>query len=148
MTTTEITKQENKLLIKKQYSQIAETLFDAWTQADKLKNWMGPASVVVDNCETSPQRDGKFMIEMKNTEDQSIHTTRGKYLIFDRPNKVQMSFKWDMPDAVETILTVEFKSNDRGTELILTHEKLRNEESRDQHAHGWEGSLEKLSKIL
>jgi uncharacterized protein YndB with AHSA1/START domain len=48
----------------------------------------------------------------------------------------------------ETLVTVEFLERGRTTEVVLKHELFPADEARDLHAHGWNGSLDKLAKIL
>ena len=47
-----------------------------------------------------------------------------------------------------SIVTVEFFDCEGGTEPRLTHEKLPNEASRDDHTQGWNSVLDKLEKFL
>ena len=50
----------------------------------------------------------------------------------------------------ETLVTVEFKDVDRDarTEIVLTHERSKDEAARDRHGEGWNGCLDHLLSIL
>ena len=41
-----------------------------------------------------------------------------------------------------------FKNDGGGTLLTLTHEQFFDDDARDQHQPGWNGSFEKLEKFL
>jgi hypothetical protein len=41
-----------------------------------------------------------------------------------------------------------FKPDDGGTLLTLTHEQLFDQDSRDGNEKGWNGSLDKLEKLV
>jgi uncharacterized protein YndB with AHSA1/START domain len=43
---------------------------------------------------------------------------------------------------------VEFFDREGGTEIRLSHEKLPNEASRDDHKQGWNSVLDKVEKFL
>ena len=44
----------------------------------------------------------------------------------------------------ETLLTIEMFEADGGTDVVLTHERLPDEELRQAHEGGWQSSLECL----
>ena len=43
-------------------------------------------------------------------------------------------------------MTVEFHPKGQGTDLVLTHERFRDEADKDSHAQGWQGCLDRLSR--
>ena len=45
-------------------------------------------------------------------------------------------------------MTITFKADNGGTLMTLTHEQFFDEDARDRHQHGWNGSIEKLEKYL
>ena len=47
-----------------------------------------------------------------------------------------------------SLVTVEFSDREGGTEVRVTHEKLPNEASRDDHKQGWESVLDRLEKFV
>lgn len=48
----------------------------------------------------------------------------------------------------ETLVTVEFRDLGGRTEVVLTHEMLPSEKSRDEHHKGWNGCLDRLARFL
>lgn len=51
-------------------------------------------------------------------------------------------------DMGESVVTVEFLDRDGSTEVVITHEMLPNEQRREGHRRGWEGSLDRLAGLL
>ena len=49
----------------------------------------------------------------------------------------------DSPSA-GSVVTVEFLADGERTTVVLTHDGIADERSRDQHAHGWAGCLDNL----
>jgi uncharacterized protein YndB with AHSA1/START domain len=61
-----------------------------------------------------------------------------------------MTWRWeeDKPeDEHDTLLTLEFRDLDGGTELVLTHEQFASEDSRDGHQKGWTAIMERLAAL-
>jgi predicted enzyme related to lactoylglutathione lyase len=48
----------------------------------------------------------------------------------------------------ESQVTVEFLDRNGATEVQITHEQLPNEEAKEEHNYGWNGSLDKLERHL
>lgn len=58
--------------------------------------------------------------------------------------KLIFTHGWEGPDQGNTLVTVIFQDKGEGTEVILTHEKLPNEDSMEGHKEGWISTLENL----
>jgi uncharacterized protein YndB with AHSA1/START domain len=48
-------------------------------------------------------------------------------------------------DGRESLVAVEFRAEGDGTNVVLTHTGLASEESKEQHAHGWNACLDNLA---
>jgi uncharacterized protein YndB with AHSA1/START domain len=78
-------------------------------------------------------------------------TMRGEYRELQPDKKVVFTWRWEDDGNWKgrfSVVTVELEERDGGTELRLTHEQLPSEESRDNHAEGWNGTLDKLERLL
>lgn len=66
------------------------------------------------------------------------------------PSRMRWSSIWveGFADNRETIATVEFREVPGGTEVTLVHEGFPDKATRDGHAAGWGGSLDKLARFL
>jgi uncharacterized protein YndB with AHSA1/START domain len=63
-----------------------------------------------------------------------------------------LSFTWSWisprADTHETQVTLDFHPEGEATDLVLTHERFRDESLRNQHAQGWQGCLDRLSRKI
>jgi uncharacterized protein YndB with AHSA1/START domain len=69
--------------------------------------------------------------------------------VFERvrpPEELVYSWNIGMPGADGSRVTVEFRPDDEGTELIVIHERLT-AEARDMHLEGWTGCLDGLQAL-
>ena len=84
---------------------------------------------------------------MHHTDVDEQRTTKGKYLVLDRPNKLVFTWVPCLKDY-ETKVTILFKEvSDGFTEMTLTHEGLRNEDFKG-HGAGWEEIFKTFSNWL
>jgi len=122
-----------------------DDVFDAWVDSQKMSDWHAPkgktANVTVNGEES-------YEITFHDPEKHEDQTVRGKYKEFDRPNKLVFTWNWDMPDAHETLVTVNFKNVDGKTEMELIHVGFANAEEAKLHDQGWESVLESLEKYF
>lgn len=125
-----------------------QKVFEAWTNPDLLRRWMGPAEVTVTSAEVTPKVGGGYRIEMFKPEAGTRWIASGAFREIVPGEKLVMTWGWDRPDRYETLLTVLFAEKDGGTELTLLHERFATEEDLGGHEHGWTGSLEKLSAVV
>ena len=144
--------------LRRHYRVAREKVFAAWIDPQALSQWFGPHS---HRCEVERfdlREGGEYQIRMipvsedtdcggDPTEDS---VCAGQFVEISAPKRLVMTFTWieNGGDIGETLLSVEFASSDGGTDVILTHERLPNEEMRQAHRSGWEGSLECLEDYL
>jgi uncharacterized protein YndB with AHSA1/START domain len=60
------------------------------------------------------------------------------------------TWRWQAEEpTAEMLITLIFREvNDAETELTLLHERFPNEEERDSHQIGWEGTFEQLAATV
>jgi uncharacterized protein YndB with AHSA1/START domain len=76
-----------------------------------------------------------------------VHSLSGVYQQVDRPHLLVFTWRWDGQDE-ETLVRLELRAIKGGAELLLTHERFLSEESKKEHAQGWEGCLARLPGAL
>ncbi len=120
-----------------------EDVFDAWIDVDAMKQWMGPGTVTVKEAAMDVRVGGKWSILMQDEDKDHPHW--GAYRIIDRPRKLE--FSWISPNTQEreTIVTIDLKPSEGGTNLTLTHRGLPTQSSADGHKRGWTSIMEKLA---
>ena len=124
-----------------------EVVFAAWTRPEQMKHWSAPEGMDVAIAEVDLTEGGRFHIQMKNTEGGE-HNARGVYREIERPSRLVYTWSWDeYPEAGESLITVEFRAVDEGTEVTMVHSGLPTEELVKEHEGGWTSCLNRLEKI-
>ena len=136
------------LAIKRFIKAPRDRVYAAWTDPAQLKQWFGPESVQTHELIADARVGGEFRWDLSNAEGEKM-TVRGEYRELQPDKKIVFTWQWDDDEVWEkhtSVVTVELSDRDGGTELVLTHEQLPNEKSRDGHMGGWNSALDKLEK--
>jgi uncharacterized protein YndB with AHSA1/START domain len=124
-----------------------EVVFDAWTQPEHIKKWSAPEGMDIPISEVDLTVGGRFHLQMKNAEG-GTHNARGIYQEIDRPTRLLYSWAWDEhPDHGQSLITVEFKAVEGGTEVVMVHSGLPDEKSVTDHEGGWTSCLNRLEGL-
>jgi len=129
-------------------------VYEAWTRPEQIKRWFGPGAIGVTAAETDLRPGGSYRIVMQGSIDGApeqrdrIMPVEGVYqeLIPDELIRFTWKPSWT-PEEISEV-TIRLSDAEGGTELVLIHERFAQTESRDGHARGWAGSLEKLDQYL
>ena len=137
------------LQIKRTFRAARERVFRAWTDRAELAQWFAPSA---EYSTVVPELDlrvgGRYRVEMHH-KDGDVHRVSGAYQEIKPPEKVVFTWRWDGDTGLEdTVVTIEFQDLGDSTEVTLTHERLPTPEERDKHAHGWNGCMDQLGRIL
>lgn len=139
---------ETTLVLRRTYPASRERVFDAWLDPKAMRRFMGPEGCTAD-VTVDARIGGAYHIVMNTPDGEMI--VRGKYDEIRRPERIGFSWAWDEDDpalANESHVTLDFNAKDGGTELVLTHDRLRDAKSRDSHAHGWTSIIENLDAVV
>jgi uncharacterized protein YndB with AHSA1/START domain len=137
--------QPGALVVRRIIHASREEIFDMWTRAENLRRWMRPPRASGASAESDPRVGGRYRIVMHGDRDYDHH---GEYLVVDRPSK--LSFTWISEGSryQTSVVTVEFFDRGSGqTELVLTHERLPEEEI-GRHIEGWTEILGELAAAV
>ena len=108
-----------------------ETVWEFWTDANKLVEWWGVAGEMV------PEPGGIFCTVMENGM-----VMRGTYVELDPPNRLVFTFGWEHNAPGEllapgsTRVEVTLSRTARGTELVLRHSEMPTSHA-GHHREGW-----------
>lgn len=138
--------------VTRSFDATCDRVFDAWTKPERIKHWWGPAGFTTVSADVDLRPNGKYRIGIKSPEDELLYVT-GRFVEVQKPNKLVFAWAWEEEEDAsglghESLVTVEFRSRVKKTELVLTQERLKDAESRDAHVDGWTSSLEKLAGAL
>ena len=137
---------EFAVTVRREIAAPAETLYDAWLDADQLGTWMRPGVVSETRAETDPREGGEFRIVMVRDGSDIVH--RGTYREIDRPSR--LVFTWSSPatEHRDSVVTVTFEAVGSGSTMVEIHQVgLPDEPSRAGHTEGWSDALAELERL-
>lgn len=127
----------------------AEQVYSAWTDPDEMTNWLAPTDeFTTPIAEVDLKPGGGYRIGMQPPNEAEPRIVAGEYCRIDFPNTLSFTWAWRSPraDVHETQVTLEFQPRGNSTNVILTHERFRDEELRKSHSEGWTGCLARLAR--
>ena len=136
------------LEVRRTFKASAERVFAAWTTPEEMKRWSAPGPLTTPLAEVDLRVGGRYRIGMENPESGEQHVMTGTYREIAAPDRLVFTMSWEKPDAPETLVTLAFRAQGGGTELVLTHERFPSEPMRDEHEKGWTGCLAQLAARL
>ena len=127
-------------------------VFEALTTPQGIAQWWGPDAGPVLLAETDVRSGGRFRVRFRLL-DGTEHESTGEYLDVVEPKRLVMSWQWTSggePDEGGEVsrIEIDLKRIDSGTEITLTHARLKTEASRASHERGWAGALDKLERCF
>ena len=139
--------EEFVVTVRREIAAPAETLFDAWLDAESLGTWMRPRTISETRAETDPRVGGGFRIVMVSDGSDLLH--HGTYREIDRPNRLVFTWSSAATDDRDSVVTVTFAPTDSGSTMVEIHQVgLPDEESRAGHTEGWSDALAKLERLV
>jgi uncharacterized protein YndB with AHSA1/START domain len=135
------------LIIKRRFNAPPAKVFSAWTDAEKVKRWMGPDEVQVLSAEIDARTGGRYHWVMKAPNGEE-HDVSGVYREVIPNEKLVFTWAWKSTPERESVVTLTFNHDGAGTLMTLMHEQFFDEQARDSHQGGWNGAMEKLEKFL
>jgi serine/threonine protein kinase len=142
---------ETTIRLTKTISAPVEKVFEAWITPERMSDWYAPTDdYTTPIAEVEPRVGGRHLIGMKHKERDYTNLVTGQYCRIEAPNVLSFTWTWEEPkaDVHETQVTLEFRPNGDMTDLVLTHERFRDEGQRKGHAEGWAGCLNRLARKL
>ena len=126
-----------------------ESIFAACVEAEKLAGWWGPAGFSTHSVDLDVRVGGMFRITMQPPDGEAFHL-RGEYLEVDPPRRLVYTFEWEEPDPddQETVVTLTFLDDRKGTKLVLDQGPFATEARHALHEAGWTETLERLERSL
>jgi uncharacterized protein YndB with AHSA1/START domain len=129
----------------------AEAVFEAWTKAEILSHWWAPGpDWETPVAEADVRVGGKLRIVMRSPEGEELGGG-GEYIEIRPTERLVFTWTWDGHEGHEGSQLIEVEFNDRGdgtTTVVVTNRGLRDEEEKESHREGWQGSLANLDRLL
>ena len=146
----------HSLTIRRKIRAPRQEVFDAWVKPELRKKWWSAKTgMFCDLADIDAWKGGRYRINMKDPEKDREHVCVGEFVEYDEANKLVFTWSWEKEhsevvgtQAVDTLVTIEFKDAAGGTEIILTHERFAAADVCDDHKGGWTGCLDSLERVL
>ncbi|MBC8063753.1 MAG: SRPBCC domain-containing protein [Chlorobia bacterium] len=136
------------LIVERTYLHPRDLVFRAWTEPVRLERWFCPNPDNKVDAEVDLRVGGKYCIKMI-TPAGDAWVVEGEYREVVRPEKLVFTWKWaSEPNAEPDLVTVQFLEVEGGTRVVLTHDRLDSEKSRENHGIGWNASMDRLVGYL
>lgn len=117
-----------------------ETVFDFFTDPDKMIQWMGRSA------ELDPVPGGRLHCDLNGR-----HVASGSYVEVDPPRRIVFTWGWEGEDSSvapgESKVEVTLSPDGGGTQLRLVHRDLPDAESAERHSQGWTHYAQRLSTV-
>ena len=126
-----------------------EKVYAAWTQAEQLVQWFGPASVKPGSlhADIDLRVGGRYRISFTNDKGEYFEVG-GAYREVVPNERLVFSWAWHSTPERESLVTVQLKPDGGGTLLVFNHAQFFDEAARDNHQRGWNELLAKLEKLV
>ncbi|HEY7175786.1 MAG TPA: SRPBCC family protein [Micromonosporaceae bacterium] len=115
-----------------------DRVWTAFADADALASWFWPPRLAP-KVAADVRVGGEFRIDAT----AGGFAASGTYQEVVPPTRLVMTWRWDGED-VDSLVTIELTARGDVTDLDLRHERLPSEQSRDEHAQGWNDCLDRL----
>ncbi len=119
-------------------------VFAAWTDAEGMREWMCPGTVLRAEAELDVRPGGRFRIVMVTANERIEHT--GVYRVVEAPAK--LVFTWTAKGLPETLVTIELFDRGGQCELVLTHEFFPDPGVAERYRSGWGTIAELLGRWI
>ena len=119
----------------------------AITRPEQMIQWWGPDAGPTLSAQADVRPGGRSSIVFRLLNGDE-HNPTGVYREVVREKKLVFTWEWPGAPERESLVTFRLEPFDGGVELTLIHEQLLDEETRESHAAGWCGLLDKLPVFL
>jgi uncharacterized protein YndB with AHSA1/START domain len=139
------------LRVERLFKASAEAVFEAWTSAPVLRQWWSPGPDWETSVAEADVRVGGSMRIVMRSPDGEEFAGGGEYIEVAQSERLVFTWTWDGHEGHEgtQLIEVEFDEREEGmTTVVVTNRGLRNEEEKESHREGWQGSLENLDRLL
>jgi uncharacterized protein YndB with AHSA1/START domain len=116
-----------------------------------LRRWYPPgADWDTPVAEVDLRIGGKLRLVMRSPADEEFGGG-GEYREITPPTRLVFTWAWDRPEIGKgtQLVEVEFSEHPNGTTtVVMINRGLIDDQSRESHRDGWEGSFDNLDRLL
>jgi len=131
------------LVVRRTIRATPERLFDAWTRPAQLKQWWGPQGVECVDAQVDLRIGGAYRIANRFSDGRVVWIT-GEFERVEPPDRLEFTWRVE-PQTASELVTVHFERRGDCTEVVVVHDRIGDERTRDVHEHGWRDCLNGLA---
>ena len=127
-----------------------ELVFRNWIEPDLISQWFAPDTFTVTACQLDPRPGGKWSIEYRSNNGETI-TESGDFREIVPPEKIVMTLTQrpgSRARGPETVVAVTFEAIGKQTRMTFLQTGFDSQEHRDGNAEGWNECFGKLERSL
>ena len=149
---------EMRIQVRRVFAAPRERVYRAWIEREGLEEWMcrDVPTHRVKYTELEARTGGRYVMEVTDTATGEEYIGQGIFHEVTPPQKLVFTWEWkkrqrdgsEVALHPETQVTVEFWERGSSTEVLLTHEFLRTEETARSTEQGWKGCFDALALFV
>lgn len=132
------------LELERRFDASPDTVFDAFTDAERLRRWWKPRDFTVVEMDFPAVEGAEYRVALRAPDGTSfVHV--GRFLEVRRARRLCYTWRWiEGPMRPgETLVEIDFRADDDGTRVTVRHRGFPDVETRDAHV-GWHHALAAL----
>ena len=135
--------------IERKFAAPAQMVFEAWTGAGLMCRWYPPgADWDTPVAEVDLRVGGRLRLVMRNADGEEFG---GGDREIAPPTRLVFTWAWDRSEVAEGIQLVEVdftEHPDGTTTVVMTDHGFVDEQTRESHREGWQGSFDNLARLV
>ena len=140
-----VTRRPEDLVITRRFTAPRESVFEAWTRADRVSRWFAPRPLTMPSCEVDFRPGGVLRFVMQ-APDGREYRFEGAFRQIVAPERIV--FSGTLPGGQEAMTTIVVADHDGETMLTL-HQTYRFASEATREAElGWTTTLNQLGEHL
>lgn len=133
----------SRLVVRRRIRATPERLFAAWTEPSQLRQWWGPRGVECIEALIDLRVGGRYSIANRFPDGRVLWIS-GEFEVIEPPHRLEYTWRTESQAASERV-TVRFDRDGDATEVIVTHERIADDRTREMHERGWGDCLDGLA---
>lgn len=134
---------DTTLVLRRTFPAERARVFRAWITPKALESWLRPRGMSMTVRSLDARVGGSFCFELEDGTSMI-----GTYLQVVPPEKLVYTWSGGTAQDWETVVTLDFLDRGAITEVVLTHEGLREPERRARAEGGWPSLFDALDSVL
>jgi uncharacterized protein YndB with AHSA1/START domain len=141
---------DRELIITRIFDAPRELVWKAWTEPERIKQWLAPKDFTIPVAEGDLRPGGAWRSSMRKPDGTELWLG-GVYREIVEPERLVFTHAWldeKGKPGPETLVTVTLTERGSKTEMKFRQTGFDSVESRDGHGGGWNECFDKLEEAL